>query len=408
MKSSFFKEEKQYRKLFLAGVVNGVGDRFSQVAMLTLLLQITGSGFAVGMTMALRLLPFLLFGPIGGTLADRISRKKILVVTDLARIVFALSFLLVHTKEDIWIVYVSSFILASGEAIYAPTRKASIPLLVANDHFQKVNSMEQVLIGIVLIGGAFSGGIVSYFFGPDMTFWFNGVSFLVAAWLISTIDFPEAEREAGHHKKQRLRVSSLKKIILLSIPLQVILLSEILIPLVNGIDNVLISVYAVEIFHLEDIGVGMFYGALGIGFISSFSVANRTKKHFLLSGIICLIMEGLMMILLSQSYAAALAFLLFCCTAFFSGVGNACFDTVLMKEIPDEHRGMMFGFTAALANTLLGVSMFFAGSALEMISPRLLGFLGGAAYIVIAVLLILIYAIKKSRINRNSEKAIEN
>jgi MFS family permease len=133
MHSFFLVKEKQYRKLFLAGVINGIGDRFSQVSTLTLLLQLTGSGYAVGVTMALRLLPFLIFGPLGGRSADRYSRKILLVVTDLARVGFALSFLLVHTRHDIWIIYVSSFILASGEAIYAPTRKATLPLLISRE-----------------------------------------------------------------------------------------------------------------------------------------------------------------------------------------------------------------------------------------------------------------------------------
>ncbi|WML48075.1 hypothetical protein RCG23_22760 [Neobacillus sp. PS3-34] len=57
------KEENSYRKLFFAGIVNGIGDRFSQVALLTIILEITGSGMAVGITMGLRMIPFLLFGP---------------------------------------------------------------------------------------------------------------------------------------------------------------------------------------------------------------------------------------------------------------------------------------------------------------------------------------------------------
>jgi MFS family permease len=89
---SFIKEEKQYRRLFLAGIVNGIGDRFSSVAVLAMILHLTGSGLAVGMTLAIRLIPSLFFRPIGGRLVNRFSRKTILVVTDLIRIVFALSF----------------------------------------------------------------------------------------------------------------------------------------------------------------------------------------------------------------------------------------------------------------------------------------------------------------------------
>jgi MFS family permease len=130
---SVIREEKQYRKLFLAGVVNGIGDRFSSVAVLAMLLQLTGSGLAVGMTLSIRLIPFVFFGPLGGWLADRFPRKKILVTTDLFRIVVALSFLMVHSKDDLWIIYLSSFLLAAGEAIYSPARKSAIPLLSSRE-----------------------------------------------------------------------------------------------------------------------------------------------------------------------------------------------------------------------------------------------------------------------------------
>lgn len=57
------KVEKAYRSLFLAGVVNGVGDRFSQVALLALLLEYTESGLAVGTALGIRVLPFLFLAP---------------------------------------------------------------------------------------------------------------------------------------------------------------------------------------------------------------------------------------------------------------------------------------------------------------------------------------------------------
>lgn len=106
---SILKEEKDYARLFFAGVLNGIGDRFSQVALLALLLQVTGSGLAVGLALAIRVIPFLLFGPLGGLMADRFSRRKILVCTDLGRILFALSFVFVNDVSSVWIVYLSSF-----------------------------------------------------------------------------------------------------------------------------------------------------------------------------------------------------------------------------------------------------------------------------------------------------------
>lgn len=124
------KTEKGYQKLFLAGVINGIGDRFSQVALLTLILQMTGSGLAVGITMALRMIPFLLFSPISSSLSRKMGRKSVMVITDIARAFIALSFLAINSADDMWIVYTASFFLASGEAIYSPIRKSSIPVLV--------------------------------------------------------------------------------------------------------------------------------------------------------------------------------------------------------------------------------------------------------------------------------------
>jgi len=392
------KQEKQYRRLFLAGVVNGIGDRFSSVAVLAMLLHITGSGMAVGITLAIRLIPSLFFGPIGGWLADRFSRKAILVITDLIRIAFALSLLMVNSKEDLWIVYVSSFILAAGEAIYAPARKSSIPQLVKKEQLVKVNSLEQVMVGIVLIGGAFSGGIVSSIFGPNVTFWFNGISFLVAAAIISTISFPEKkDRKVIVETKMESPLSIFKKIVLFSAPIQLLLFCEIMLASMNGIDNVLISVYAVKEYHLGDAGVGLFYGALGIGLMLSFLVANKLRKNYLLAGLICLMLEGTFLLLLSRTHFIVIAFLMFSGAAFMSGIGNACFDTILMKEIPEEHQGTMFGILATIGNTLLGISMFLSGFALQYLDPRLLGLLGGIAYILVAIFLMGVISTKAYR-----------
>ncbi|WP_040205958.1 MFS transporter [Neobacillus jeddahensis] len=393
------REEKQYRKLFLAGVVNGIGDRFSSVAVLAMLLQLTGSGLAVGMTLAIRLIPFVFFGPLGGWLADRFPRKVILVTTDLARIGFALSFLLVHSKGDIWIVYLCSFLLAAGEAIYSPARKSALPLLVNQEKLIKVNSLEQVLVGIVLIGGAFSGGIVSFIFGAHVTFWFNAASFLGAAIIISTIKFPESEQQVmeGNQPVKEMPFVVFKKIILLSAPVLILFICEVLIAFMNGIDNVLISVYAVNEYQLGDIGVGLFYGALGIGLTLSFTVANRLRKNFLVIGLLCLLLEGASLLLLSKTHWVVFAFLLFCGAGCMSGIGNACFDTVLMKEIPAEHRGTMFGLLATIGNTILGLSMFLSGLALNYLAPRLLGLVGGIAYILIAIFLLAAISTKTYR-----------
>lgn len=95
-----------------------------------------------------------------------------------------------------------------------------------------------------------------------------------------------------------------------------------------------------------------------------------------------------MLVFLSFSTVASLAFIIFCMTAFFSGTGHSCFDTLLMKEIPKQLRGTFFGIIQSASNTLLAISMFLTGTLLDYLSPRLLGFLGGLSFILISIILL--------------------
>lgn len=375
--------ESSYRKLFYAGIINGIGDRFSQVALLALILQMTGSGLSVGITMALRMIPFLFFSPLSSSIARKLGRKTVLIATDLSRAVIAISFLAINNSDDMWIVYTSSFLLASGEAIYSPIRKSSIPAIVSSKSLKDVNAWEQVLIGFVLVIGALSGGVVSYFLGAKAAFWINIVSFLAAGWIFSTLPALESNAQSDQGVKvKNEKYNELLPAIAASSFLLMLMLFELVIPLINGIENVLLSVYAVETFGKADLGVGIFYSVLGIGLIASPLFTRMIKGRFLLFSFLCIVGEGLFLMIISQTNLFFLAAVLFGMTAIFSGIGNTLLDTVAMETIPAKWHGMYFGLTSMVSNTFIGISMFFTGVALEWYDPRLVGLFGGSMYIV--------------------------
>lgn len=375
--------ESSYRKLFYAGIINGIGDRFSQVALLALILQMTGSGLSVGITMALRMIPFLFFSPLSSSVAGKLGRKKVLIATDLSRAVIAISFLAINNSDDMWIVYTSSFLLASGEAIYSPIRKSSIPAIVSSKSLKDVNAWEQVLIGFVLVIGALSGGVVSYFLGAKAAFGINIVSFLAAGWILSTLPALESNAQSDQGAKvKNEKYNELLPAIAASSFLLMLMLFELVIPLINGIENVLLSVYAVETFGKADLGVGIFYSVLGLGLIASPLFTRMIKGRFLLFSFLCIVGEGLFLMIISQTSLFFLAAVLFGMTAIFSGIGNTLLDTVAMETIPAKWHGMYFGLTSMVSNTFIGISMFFTGVALEWYDPRLVGLFGGSMYIV--------------------------
>jgi MFS family permease len=392
---STLRFELSYRKLFFAGIINGIGDRFSQVALLALILQMTGSGLSVGITMALRMVPFLLFSPLSSKIGAKFDRKKVLIFTDLARALIAISFLWIKGPEDMWLVYSASFLLASGEAVYSPIRKASIPAIVSSKVLKEVNAWEQVLIGFVLVIGALSGGIVSYLLGAKAAFIINILSFLGAAWILSSMPSLEAYSSNEAENSNQAKYTRLFPVIAASSFLLMLLLFESIIPLINGIENVLLSVYAVETFEKADLGVGILYSVLGVGLIISPLFTKLIKTRFLLFSFLCIIGEGLFLTTISQTQVFGLAALFFGITAIFSGVGNALLDTVAMETIPAKWHGQYFGLTATISNTMIGISMFLTGVVLEWFEPRVVGLFGGTIYVV-AGSIFLLWSIKYS------------
>lgn len=90
---------------------------------------------------------------------------------------------------------------------------------------------------------------------------------------------------------------------------------------------------------------------------------------------------------ISASAHFAVAFVLYILLSFAGGTGNACLDTLVMRETPPAMQSVVFGFLSAMGNTLLGLSMLLAGWLLNRVEPRILGFAGGAGFAGVALLL---------------------
>ncbi|WP_410771068.1 MFS transporter [Fontibacillus sp. BL9] len=454
---SLLKQEKNYARLFAASIVNGMGDRFSQVAVLGLLLSLSGSGLAVGITFAIRLLPFLIFGPLGGMLADRFSKKRIMIATDLVRAAFALSPLLVRDAGDVWIIYVSSFLMAAGEALYSPARMSLIPNLVRKENLLHVNSLEEVLVGLVLIGGSVTGGAISSLLGVETTFLLNCLSFLVCALLLMRLPILhkaphipdsqpllragaepaiQSESHAGPNRAEetvlpseyhiestspkgrpgfrRKRASARRRTnetcqtttaafreLLSGAPfLRLMLIIFAVWPIGDGIFNILLSVYAVNVFHMGDLGIGILYGALGAGLVVGSGLTGKFARHIKATAILALLAEGIFHVLISQSGSFGLLLLLLACMAVCSAIGNACNQTLLMTIVPGRMRGRFMGMLATLQNTIMGTAMFLGGFLLEVLSPRMLGLSGGLLLTVLGTGFAAVYFVSRRRYHR--------
>jgi len=379
------KKEGNYRKLFFAGLINGIGDRFNQVALFAFILSITGSGLAIGAALSVRIIPYLLFAPYSSRLTERFSKKMILFTTDIVRVLVALTFLLVRNTNDIGFIYVGLFLLAAGEAIYQPIRKTMIVEEVEEKNVLSVNTLEQVLLGVVLVFGSATGGFVSHFCSPQFVFMLNAFSFLVAGFIIFFIHTKQIDRSETV-EKQSLWLNMKNGFLYLrnnTILLKLFII-DLVIPLADGMFNVLISFYAFKKFEQGDVGIGIFYGALGLGLIISMWMPTRFKNLFR-AGSVAMVFEGVFQSILSQTNSFILAICLFSFISLSAGIGNATYDTLLMKITDKQERGAVFALFEMIKNVMIGFSMLVAGFLLTYFSPQLLGFVAGLFFVLVGV-----------------------
>ena len=175
------------------------GDWFLLVALFGLVLQLTGSAVAVAFVLAAQDLTYFLVSPAAGLLADRLDRRRLMVVADLARATLCLGFLLVRGTATVWLTYPLLATMATFSAAFEPASLAALPNLVEDRDLATANALSGSLWGTMLAVGAALGGIVTAAFGRDAAIVIDAVSFLLSAWLIVRIHRPFALAHVEDH-----------------------------------------------------------------------------------------------------------------------------------------------------------------------------------------------------------------
>lgn len=384
------KKEPKYQIIFWSSVLNGIGGRFAQVGSFALLYLLTESGAALGLLMALLVLPTIIFAPISGYLADRFHKAKLLFWTDLLRAPFALLPIWAAMTGQLGLLYLSTFIIASGQAIYNPVRFSIIPDIVEKRNLVSVNGLEQNIVGITLVFGSLLGGIIAFISNVHVLFIFHAAFLMSAAILMWRL----TKSNTAKSSKMEVAESSLKEsgfLIVRVALLRVFLMVMLLMPLANGVDNVIFNLIALEVFDKGDLGVGLIYSALGVGFVLSSTIVKWIRGKYIAIGVVMILLEGVGHLLLSQSSFFAQALTLAILITFVGGISNICFDTVLMKILPASKRGFLFGTLSMFQNSSMGIAMIGAGFLTEWLPPLQTSFLVGVTYIVFALAFMLVF-----------------
>ena len=192
------RENRNFRRLWLAQIISEVGDWFYTLAIYSLLLQLTGRAGSVALALVLQVLPQTLVGPAAGIVNDRISRKKVMITADLLRTVIVFAMLLVRSRSMVWLVYPLLLLETIMAAFFEPARNAVIPSVTAREDVLVANTLSSATWSVNLLIGASAGGVVMALLGRDAVFVLNALSFLFSAFLIKGMHFNEPHADASH------------------------------------------------------------------------------------------------------------------------------------------------------------------------------------------------------------------
>ncbi|MGW3949589.1 MFS transporter [Streptomyces sp. NPDC004752] len=171
---------RNYRLFFIGQVVSNTGTWMQRIAQDWLVLSLTGSSTAVGVTTALQFLPMLLFGLYGGVLVDRLPKRPTLLVTQtsLGLTGLALAALTLTGHVHVWHVYLAAFAVGLATVVDNPARQSFVSEMVGPDQLQNAVSLNSANFQSArLIGPAIAGVLITGV-GTGWAFLFNGLSFI--------------------------------------------------------------------------------------------------------------------------------------------------------------------------------------------------------------------------------------
>jgi MFS family permease len=320
--------------------------------------------------------PIILIGILAAPLVDRLSRRRLLIVSDLVR---AVVFCILPFAGSATSIIVLAAIQGVATGFFRPAVYAGMPNLVSDEELPEATSLLQTVENLTWMIGPVVGGIVLWAEGPDLAYWLNAATFLLSALLLVRIAAPRLQAGRVESRGHWADIADGFRIVLSSRSLLTVLVVWNVVMLGVGAINVAEVFLATDELDSGEVGFGVLVGAGGLGLTLGSFATGRVIRRF---GIGRVYFYGIA--LMSGGYAvAALAPSIFVAVpavvvaAFGNGAAVVCNALFVQRGAPDELRGRAFTVIMSSNYALLGLGMIAAGWLTDLYGARWVW--GGAA-----------------------------
>lgn len=356
--------------------VSEMGTQIGGVAIALYMKHQTGSASLTTLVMMLFSLTYALFTPFGGTLADRYSKKHILVITDMVAGIITLFLAMVLILDlplpyVVILLFLAQFVYGLAMGFFYPTINAMIPDIIARKHLSKANSIKSGSYQLAYLMGQSIGAWIFNALGAVAVFIINGVSYLFSSASESFIYFrhkppPKADRpsdKAAFNKFMRETKEGFSYLWKEKGSRNIIILLSVIYFFLGPFIGLLVF-YVEDIIQVDGKWYGFILGAFGggalIGFIMVSSIPFKPKGRSLFI-LVSFLLFSFFCGFFGWVQNPALAAILYAIAGMVIGFVYIAFETAIQNMVPSSLRGRVFGALGLTVNGLLPLGIGLSG-----------------------------------------------
>ncbi len=341
-----------FRRLWLGLVISRLGDQFTIIALVWFVLQLTGSGVAIGLVVFCFQLPTIISSPFMGKLLDRYQPRTIMAVDNFGRacIIAAIPALYLFGALHLWMVYV----LALFTGFLSPATEVGcriiIPRLVPDEELEKANSLSSISWDFAtLVGPALAGILVTVIGAPNVLL-LDAASFVLIGAMILSIPQMQGVQTSEDESENRRSLLGFGTIFRMK-ALRFLTVLTLLFLFAQGLAEVAIPVYSQKTLVTGAVGYGLLMSAFGVGSLLSLSFISQfwtRNKRQVFSLAIILILSGLFLAPLVILRMLPVAMLFMTLAGFAAAPYYVVEQSLTQRLVPKNVQGQVFGARGAL------------------------------------------------------------
>lgn len=368
----------QFRRYWTGVTVSSLGTWTQVVAQSLLVLEISGnSPVALGWVSLASAAAFLVFALLGGSLADRLDKRRLLLFTQSLQLLFALGLgiLTLTGTVQLWQVIALAFLGGLVASVDQPARAAFLPLLVPKEELLTATSLNAIVMNTASTLGPVLAGLLVGTLGLAFGFFLNALTFLAMLWALTGLPTPPAsslKKSEGGAVLEGVRVIRSDRV------LSGVVLGYGALLLLGPSPSFMIPLFAATRLHLDGAGMGLLFGAVGAGtvlgaFLMAF-LGNLPRKEWWFA--LALLGWSLVLGGFALSASLGLSVLALLLLGVLRNCSGTLATTLMQLRSPQEARGRVMSVNTWLSGGVrplgdFGVSLLMA--ALPLSGAVLLG-----------------------------------